>query len=74
MTDKTQKSATVYFGWSLKVECPNCQEDLDLATGDYDNDLELSDHVFNNKWEKLKGFVVKCESCKKEFKIRNIEV
>ena len=69
-----KKSVPVYFGWSLKVECPECQKDLDLTTGDYDNDLELSDPIFNGEWGKLKGFVVKCEFCQKEFKIKEIEV
>lgn len=52
------------------VDCPKCGESIDLTE---DDDGSFLGPLFNNEWQKLKGFEVYCEECGNEFKIDEVE-
>ena len=62
---------TATLDWSLTTECPKCYENFDLATEDYEN--TISNAIFNNRWDSLRGLEVTCPECLHEFKLTVIE-
>lgn len=60
-----------YLSWSLDVDCPKCEEEIDLCINDCDQ--VVSGAIFNNKWDDLKGHVVTCIKCKHEFVLGGVE-
>jgi hypothetical protein len=64
---------TASLSWSLDVDCPSCEEILDLAESPYAEDQDIAVAVFNNKWDALKDYEITCQFCKHEFKIDEIE-
>jgi uncharacterized protein YbaR (Trm112 family) len=65
------KSSKVRLYFSLNIECPHCQSDIDLAENE--DDGEYSTPIFTNKWNDLKGELVCCPKCEKEFSIDEVE-
>lgn len=61
------------LNWSLNIDCPNCDTSNDLASGDHDSENSIAKKIFNNDWDKLKGFEITCEHCKHEFTIDEVE-
>lgn len=57
--------------WSLYVNCPHCEHQIDLSDIDYDSAVATA--LFNNRWDELKGHEVACPSCKREFEIAGVE-
>ena len=64
-------SVNAQLSWSLDIECPHCEGDIDLA--DCDDDTEFARAIFNNKWADLKGAEVTCPHCQEEFLIDEVE-
>jgi len=65
------KKSTVRFDFSMMIECPHCGEDIDLV--DEEEDGEYSRPIFNNDWNNLRGELVFCPECGKEFAIDCVE-
>jgi len=63
---------TGVLDWSLTIECPKCNEDLDLSSGDYNSDGCISTPIFNNKWDDLKGLEIQCACCEHDFYIKEV--
>lgn len=57
--------------YSLHVDCPGCHESFDLV--DTDDHSEIANRIFNNAWDKLKGYEVVCPHCQHEFQIEKVE-
>ena len=64
---------TAQLEWSLMLTCPNCEEDIDLASGDHDAENHISYAIFNNKWDDLRGHEIECQNCGHEFKLESVE-
>lgn len=71
MTEELKPTARLE--WSLYVSCPKCELSNDLAGPGHDGEYDVSRHVFNNNWDKLKGWEVTCEHCGHEFTIDKVE-
>ena len=56
---------------NLYVECPYCEEVIDLFEEDSDHIYSMA--IFNNKWDDIKNQEECCPSCKKEFLVEGIE-
>jgi ssDNA-binding Zn-finger/Zn-ribbon topoisomerase 1 len=61
---------TAQLRWSLDVECPKCEGEVDLSEGD---DGTYSVPIFNNKWDDLEGEHAVCPHCDHEFRIKKVE-
>ncbi len=59
------------LSWSLYVECPNCEEDFDLA--EMDEEGFFSTPIFNNQWDDLKDEDVTCPNCEHEMQLGEVE-
>lgn len=70
-TEMTQHVAKL--NWSLYVECPSCKESNDIASPSHDRDNRISQRIFSNEWDKLKGYELKCEECGHEFELGSVE-
>ena len=55
------------------IECPNCKEDIDLASGDYDDENFIASAIFSNRWDDLRGHEITCEKCNHEFELESVE-
>jgi hypothetical protein len=64
---------TAQLEWSLRLTCPNCEEDIDLADGDHDAENRISCAIFNNKWDDLRGYEIECQKCGHEFELESVE-
>lgn len=64
---------TASLSWSLDVDCPACEEIIELAESPYSDDQHIVVAIFNNKWDSLKGYEVTCKYCQHEFKIDEVE-
>jgi hypothetical protein len=64
---------TALLHWSLDVDCPKCAQSNDLATGGHDAEYNIARPIFNNEWDKLKGWEVICQHCGHEFEIDGVE-
>ena len=62
---------TAYLDWSLHVECPKCHEETDISAND--DDSVVTNAIFHNVWDNLKGYEVTCPHCKHEFELDNVE-
>ena len=63
-----------FLDWSLDVDCPNCNETVDLVRLEADaGDNSISGRIFTNNWDALKGWDVECPHCKRDFKIDRVE-
>ena len=65
------KKSVVMFDYSMMIECPHCEEYFDLV--DEEEDGEYSTPIFNNRWDNLRGELVFCPECGKEFAIECVE-
>jgi phage terminase large subunit GpA-like protein len=68
-----EQRPTALLDWSLRVDCPACDEGNDLASGEHDSEHDISRHIFTNAWDKLSGWEVICEHCGHEFTIEKVE-
>lgn len=59
--------------WSLYVDCPHCEESVDLVETDCDNDYSIANKVFSNKWDEVKGQTVTCPNCREQFELSGME-
>jgi len=59
--------------WSLAVDCPNCEVNIDLVKYDSNNDYLIANRIFKNEWDKLAGYEITCPHCAHEFKLDNVE-
>ena len=69
-TDETLESADLIIGYSLEIDCPYCNAELDLS--DQDENRCFSGPIFNNRSDDLVGEIVNCPDCRKEFIIENV--
>lgn len=66
------KETSAYLQYEIEVKCPHCEKCFDLI--DTHNDVSvITDAIFNNKWDGLKGFIAVCDYCDEEFKIKSVE-
>ena len=65
------KRASLTVCYSLEIDCPYCNAQLDLCDED-DERGRLSSPIFNNRWEDLVGENVKCPDCEKIFIISKV--
>lgn len=70
------KDTTGYVGYEVIVYCPYCERSLDLVAEPYDDD-KLGLAVFGSdvklaKWDDL-NIEYKCNHCKKDFNLKNLE-
>lgn len=65
-------SATLHFHYTLNLECPYCDAQIDFS-GLSDHEATISNLIFNNKWESIAGMEMECDSCLKEFTIEKME-
>lgn len=72
MTTETKHPIAI-LDWSLRVECPKCEEENDLAGVKHDAENNIGLHIFTNAWDKLNGHEVTCEHCGHEFTIEKVE-
>ncbi|OLP04615.1 hypothetical protein [Rhodoferax antarcticus] len=64
---------TATLDWSLRVECPKCKHENDLADGVHDTENTIARHIFSNDWDKLAGWGVTCQHCAHEFTLGCVE-
>ncbi|HIP39451.1 MAG TPA: hypothetical protein EYG88_08750 [Desulfocapsa sulfexigens] len=69
-TDETLKGANLIVAYSLEIDCPYCNAELDLS--DHDKNRCFSGPIFNNRSDDLVGETVNCPDCEKEFIIENV--
>lgn len=69
----TNDQPTALLTWSLYVDCPKCRYTNDLAQPHHDSEDIIAKHVFENNWNRLHGWEVKCENCGHDFKIKEVE-
>lgn len=62
---------------NLYVDCPNCEELIDLMQINADNDYVYSSVIFDpdrdSKWPDMNGMEVTCPECKREFVLHGCE-
>lgn len=63
---------TAYLEWSLNVDCPHCDVDIDLAGLEFDERYPIAKHIFTNNWDMLRDYKVECPHCKHEFEIKEV--
>lgn len=69
----TTKNATAFLDWSLEVDCPHCDETVDLVELESDSgDYDIANRIFTSKWGELAGWDVKCPHCKHDFKLEKV--
>lgn len=56
---------------NLWVDCPNCEEAIDLFYNDPEG--HYTTPIFSNNWDKLEGMEVECDECGHRFCIDNVE-
>lgn len=72
---EVKQTVTPILSWSLDCECPHCKEDLDLERlGECypDHAAEISQAIFNNKWDDLEDYEFPCPECDKDIVIKEI--
>ncbi len=57
--------------FSLTVDCPGCEEEIDLTDGEFEN--LYVDPIFTNEWEALEDEEVECPHCEIKFQIDGVE-
>ena len=68
MSEKTPATLT----WHLFVDCPHCDELIDLAGPDYDGEGYVPRCLFSNAWDKLDDYEVECNKCGEEFLVLEV--
>ncbi len=60
---------------SLFVDCPHCDEQIDLTSQTYNDESQITRHIFSDGlWQKaLDGEFVECEHCGKNIELGEIE-
>ena len=61
------------LSWNLFVDCPHCNESIDLADSPHDDEGYFSVPLFGNKWEEIPGKNVDCPVCQKTFAVGDVE-
>ena len=69
----TESKPIAQLDWSLRVECPNCNESLDAAGIDAGNDYTITKMVFSNRWDDITGCSITCPECGHEFELGGME-
>jgi hypothetical protein len=64
-------SNTAYLDWSLNIDCPKCGNENDISAPD--DDAIVSNAIFHNNWDALKGFDVVCNMCGHDFVVDCVE-
>lgn len=64
---------TARLDWSLRVDCPHCNERFDVVDFDSENDNVIATKIFNNQWDDVAGCEVTCPKCEHEFAIGKVE-
>lgn len=62
---------TAFLVWSLNVDCPKCGNENDISNND--DDQVVSNAIFHNNWDALKGYEVACCMCGHDFIMDEIE-
>jgi hypothetical protein len=65
--------ATIRLSFDLHVNCPHCDETIDLMDNDYNDDGFFTRPIFENRWEDLKGEEITCFECEETFTIKDVE-
>lgn len=73
MQAKQQAPVIALLTWSLWIECPWCDESIDLSDIDHGYDHRFAHAIFNNDWAAVNGSDVSCPSCEKEIIIEKVE-
>ncbi len=62
--------ATARLNWNLYIDCPSCDDTIDLV--DQDDDGVYAHAIFNDSWEELTDEIAFCKACDHEFKIASV--
>ena len=63
-----------FIDWSLDVECPHCEKEVDLVLYDSDSgDNSIAGLIFTNQWDELKGWMIECPYCHNDFHLSRVE-
>lgn len=68
--NETEKTAEAILEFSIYVTCPYCEEVFDVTNQDDDHSITAA--IFTNKWDRVKGCLVICVACDKEFTISEV--
>lgn len=60
------------LSYHLFVDCPKCNEQLDLSDSPHDDEGYFSTSIFNNRWSDLDDSEVTCEHCNHQFTVAEI--
>ncbi len=56
------------LAWSCDVVCPKCDTFIDLTDDDW-----ITDYIFTNRWNEVRGETMECPECEHEFTLGEIE-
>ena len=59
--------------FTLIINCPECDEAMDLADEDAEYDFQFSQAIFGGKWNDIIGLEVTCDECDHEFGITEVK-
>ena len=71
MSNTELKKGTAYLIYKVEITCPYCKNHFDLMDRN-DDDSAISQPIFNNNWDELKGDSVICDHCEEEFLIEEL--
>ena len=70
----TKEKPIAFLDWSLDVDCPHCEREVDLVRLEADaGDNSIAGRIFNNRWDHLKDWLIECPHCKHDFQIDHVE-
>jgi glutaredoxin len=68
------KQATAFLEYSINVDCPHCENDVDLLDVESNaGDNSISARVFTSEWDQLKGWPIECPHCHTDFELARLE-
>lgn len=68
--NETEKTAGVILDFSLYVTCPYCEDTFDVTDQDDQHFIQIA--IFTNAWDRVKGRLVICPRCDKEFTLSGV--
>lgn len=64
------KKPLAFLNFSLYVNCPHCDELMDLSENDFD--YIVTNALFDNRWDDLNGYDTSCPKCDTDFQIEKV--
>lgn len=69
-----KKKAIAFLEYSINVDCPHCEEDIDLVDMESNSgDHDISNLVFRGAWDSLINWDIDCPHCKQAFQLEKLE-